>query len=66
MADLKSVPYALETTADDVRPMVLEKLADAMTPGYAAEFDPADWATRAAALISMEDPRTPGRAWVHG
>lgn len=29
---------------------------------HCAEFDPADWATRAAALISMEDPRTPGRA----
>lgn len=40
MADLKSVQDGLETTADDVRPTVLEKLADAMTPGYAAEFDP--------------------------
>ena len=40
MADLESVQPDLEATADEVMTVVLEKLADAETPGFLAEFDP--------------------------
>ena len=40
MTDLEAIQHGLEAIADDVRPTVLEKLADAETPGFLAEFDP--------------------------
>jgi hypothetical protein len=40
VTDLESVQHSLEATADELMAVVLEKLADAETPGFLAEFDP--------------------------